>query len=172
MRIRPPSPSGIALCAFMVLLFGAGTAVGANLITGKDIKNGSVTTNDIKNNNLTTKDIKDGSLKGADIKDGSIGAKDLSAGAKASVYSGPNWGIVDRNVIGNGDSYLRAGPASPHLPGHRRHRRSAIGSLGLRTGSADDKTSFGKPGRLRRRAVGRRGRAQLLGVHDQQRTSG
>ena len=51
----------------MVLLFGAGTAVGAQLITGKDIKDGSVTTKDIKNNNLTTKDIKDGSLTPAAI---------------------------------------------------------------------------------------------------------
>lgn len=142
MRIRPPSPTGIAICAVIVLVFGAGAAVGAKLITGKDIKDGSVTTKDIKNNNLTTKDIKDGSLKGADIKDGSIGAKDLSAGAKASVYSGPNWGIVDRNVIGNGDSYLRAGPvAGPASP--TTAPPFGVGSLGMRTGSPDDKTSFG-----------------------------
>ena len=76
-------------------------------------------------------------------KNGSlIGAKDLSAGAKASVYSGPNWGIVDRNVIGNGDSYLRAGPvAGPAAP--LTAPPFGVGSLGMRTGSADDKTSFG-----------------------------
>jgi hypothetical protein len=41
---------------------------------------------------------------------------------------------VDRGVIGNGDSYLRAGPGIPP---------SGVGSLGLRTGSPDDRAAFG-----------------------------
>lgn len=63
---------------------------------------------------------------------GPIGAQGL-AGADAT-YAGPNWSIVDRNVIGNGDSYLRAGPDKAP---------SGDGSLGLRTGSDTDRAAFG-----------------------------
>ncbi len=49
-------------------------------------------------------------------------------------YVGPNWSIVDANVMGNGDSYLRAGP--DRAP-------SGVGSLGIRTGGGKDKTAFG-----------------------------
>lgn len=58
------------------------------------------------------------------------------AGSNAA-YVGADWSIIDRNVIGNGDSYLRSGPGSA-LSG-----ALGIGSLGLRTGSAADKTAFG-----------------------------
>lgn len=54
-------------------------------------------------------------------------------------YVGANWSIIDRNVIGNGDSYLRTGPSSAGgvTP------PSGIGSLGLRTGSSMDAANFG-----------------------------
>ena len=159
--------STVVLTAAICLVLGAGgTAIGAKLITGKDIKDGTVTTKDIKNGTVTTKDVKNDtlksedvrqgtltsgdvkneSLKGVDIKDGSIGAGDLSEAAKASVYSGPNWGVVDRNVIGNGDAYLRAGPVvldPEDLSAPALEPPYGIGSLGIRTGSATDKTSFG-----------------------------
>jgi hypothetical protein len=66
---------------------------------------------------------------------GAAGAKG-EQGPKGSdaTYVGPNWSIVDRNVMGNGDSYLRSGP--DHAP-------LGQGSLGLRTGSPDDKAAFG-----------------------------
>jgi hypothetical protein len=51
-----------------VLVCGATTAGAAKLITGADVKNGS----------LTGKDVKNGSLTGDDIKDGSLGKKELS----------------------------------------------------------------------------------------------
>jgi hypothetical protein len=66
---------------------------------------------------------------------GETGAKGEpgTPGANAT-YVGPNWSIVDRNVEGNGDSYLRAGPnVAP----------SGVGSLGIRTGSPADKAAFG-----------------------------
>ncbi len=127
--------SRVALIAAVGLALGAaGTAIGGQLITGKDVKNGS----------LKSKDVKQGTLKGGDVTDGSIGGADLSAGAKASVFSGPNWGIADRNVIGNGDSYLRAGPVVigfEDVPA--AEPPYGIGSLGLRTGSGEDKAAFG-----------------------------
>ena len=75
-------------------------------------------------------DIRDDSIRSVDIQDGTIRNRDLGANATP----GERWSIVDRNVIGNGDSYLRTGPdGAPY----------GTGSLGLRTGSAEDKASFG-----------------------------
>ena len=54
-----------------------------------------------------------------------------------ATYVGPDWSIIDRNVLGGGDSYLRAGP------GHLLPGRLGEGSLGIRTGSPDDKSAFG-----------------------------
>lgn len=137
-----------------ILVCGAATAGAAKLINGSDVKNGSLTGKDVKNASLTAKDVKQGTLtsgdvknstlQGADIKDASIAGADLSAGAKASVFSGPNWGIADRNVLGNGDSYLRAGPVVvgfEDIPA--AEPPYGIGSLGLRTGSPEDKATFG-----------------------------
>ena len=162
-RLKIPT---MVLAAVVALVVGVSSgAVAAKLITGADVKDGSLTTKDIKNGTLTTKDIKKASV-GADrlkkssigtdrlknsavtsakIKDGTIGADDLSAGAKNSLkttYAGPNWSIVDRNVIGNGDAYLRSGPTSA-FGGTNVAPPFGIGSLGLRTGSATDKASFG-----------------------------
>src|SRR5262245_7159639 len=100
--------------AVVALVVGVSSgAVAGKLITGADVKNGSLTGKDIKNGSLTSKDIKKGTIKtdrlkdgavtSAKIKDGTIGAKDLSSAAKNTLkttYSGPEWSIVDRNVIG------------------------------------------------------------------------
>lgn len=59
---------------------------------------------------------------------------DPGTDGKNAQYVGPNWSIIDRNVYGNGDSYLRSGPDTPP---------SGIGSLGMRTGSNTDKAAFG-----------------------------
>jgi hypothetical protein len=113
---------------------------------------------------IDSSDVLNESLRGVDIKDGSLRAKELSAGARESLkgqqgpkgdpgepgpqgepgepgppgtaeYVGPNWSIVDRNVIGNGDAYLRSGPGA--------EPPSGVGSLGIRTGGPNDKASFG-----------------------------
>jgi len=65
-----------ALLAVVVLVVAlAGSATAAKLITGKQIKDGTV----------TTKDVKNGSLKGADVKNGSLRAADLAPNAKNEV---------------------------------------------------------------------------------------
>jgi len=168
MKLRQLKISTIVM-AVVALVIGVGSgAMAAKLITGQDVKNGSLTTKDIKDHTLTSKDIKkasisgdrlkqgaiatkrlkDGAVTSAKIKDGTISANDLSTGAKNSLkttFAGPNWGIVDRNVIGNGDSFLRAGPTSAFVDpgGQRQTPPMGIGSLGIRTGSGTDKAAFG-----------------------------
>jgi hypothetical protein len=147
MRMRPPTPSGIAIGAVVVLVLTAGTATAAKLITSADIKNNTITSGDIKdntikgadikNNQVGSADLKDNNVTSGDIKNGTIAPGDLSAAAKDSLtpaWAGPEWSVIDRNVIGNGDSYMRSGPSTPPL---------GVGSLGLRTGSPDDAAAFG-----------------------------
>jgi hypothetical protein len=172
MRISRLKIPTIVLAVVALVVGVGGGAMGAKLITGDDIKNNTVTSSDIKDGTLVTKDLKSGGVAGnrlqgnstpgnklqkgsvtgdrlkdagvtsAKIKDGTIGANDLSDAAKASLtptFAGPNWGVVDRNVIANGDSYLRAGPTDP-ISGPPP---MGIGSLGIRTGTGEDKSAFG-----------------------------
>lgn len=57
--------------------------------------------------------------------------------------AGTNWGVVDREVLGNGDAYLRTGPTFKPLGGEVVNPPLGEGSLGLRTGSSNDQTEFG-----------------------------
>src|SRR5262245_30532679 len=112
-RLKIPT---IVLAAVALVVGVSSGAVGAKLITGSDIKNGSVTGKDIKKASLpgaklqkgavAKNKIADGAVTSGKIADGTIGPNDLSSSA-----FGPNWSVVDRNVIGNGDSFLRAGPS-------------------------------------------------------------
>lgn len=154
--------------AVVALVVGVSSgAVAAKLITGKDVKDNSLTTKDIKNGTLTTKDIKKNGVKGdrlkkgsvsgdrlkngavtsKQIKDGTISSGDLSSSTKNSLkttYAGENWSIVDRNVQGNGDSALRAGPSFRAPDGSFETKPPfGIGSLGMRVGATSDKASFG-----------------------------
>lgn len=57
-----------ALLAAVVLLVAiAGGATAAKMITGKQIKNGTVTTHDLKNNNVTSNDLKNGTVRFGDL---------------------------------------------------------------------------------------------------------
>ncbi len=60
-----------------------------------------------------------------------------------ATYAGPNWSVIDRNVIGAGDAALRSGPTSSWPGADAVEPPMGVGSLGLRTASATDKTSFG-----------------------------
>lgn len=61
----------------------------------------------------------------------------------ATPATGTNWGIVDREVLHNGDAYLRTGPTYVPLEGAGVSPPLGDGSLGLRTGSSQDQTAFG-----------------------------
>ena len=56
------------------------------------------------------------------------------ADGKDATYVGGQWGVVHRNVIGNGDAELGGSTVKPPM---------GQGALNLRTGSATDKTAFG-----------------------------
>ncbi len=105
-----------------------------------DLANNSVNSAKIIDGQVTTPDLANNSVNSAKIVNGSIQIGDISAAAQDALtaVSGANWGTVDRNVRGNGDSDLRAGPtAGPIAP------PLGIGSLGLRTGATTDKATFG-----------------------------
>src|SRR3954451_5933546 len=151
-RLKAPT----MFLAVVALVVGVGGgAVGAKLITGADIKDGTIGTQDLKQQAVTTPKLAKGSVNSdklaADsvtsgkIKDGAVGPNKLSQSAKDSLkttFAGPTWSIVDRNVIGNGDSYLRAGP-SFQLGNQLSQPPLGVGSLGIRTGSPSDKAAFG-----------------------------
>jgi hypothetical protein len=158
-RLKIPT---LVLAVVALVVGVSGGAVGAKLITGNDIKDGSITGKDIKSGSVqgnrlqgnstpgnklqkgsvTGDRLKDAGVTSAKIKDGTIAPDDLSQATKDSLtpaFAGPNWGVVDRNVIGNGDSSLRAGPTDP-IAGPPP---MGIGSLGIRTGTGEDKAAFG-----------------------------
>jgi hypothetical protein len=84
MRIRPPTLSGVALGAVVVLIVTATGATAAALITGADIKNGTVASKDLKNNDVKSDDIKNNNVKSGDIKDGQVSSADIKNGGVAS----------------------------------------------------------------------------------------
>lgn len=150
LNLRRPLPV-IAVGVLAVALIGGGTAVAADLVTGNDVKDGSLRVQDLSDRAVArlqkggdSGDTGVRGLKGTTGAKGDHGAPG-SKGADGSkgdhgtkgddaTFVGPNWSIVDRNVIGNGDSYLRAGPDNAPM---------GQGSLGIRTGASSDAANFG-----------------------------
>jgi hypothetical protein len=146
----------VAGAAVLVTIGGVGGAVAAGQITSSDIKDQTIQQRDIARGGVDSSEVENGSLgmrdlnqytqnkinaqgekgeKGDPGEQGEPGTPGTPGGpGVGAAYVGPNWSIVDRNVIGNGDAYLRSGPMSPP---------QGIGSLGLRTGAATDKAAFG-----------------------------
>jgi hypothetical protein len=120
--------------AVVLVVFSSLSAVGASMITSSKIKDGTIRSVDIHNGTIGMRDLNQTVHNGIDGDRGPQGPQGPAGPPGTARYVGPNWSIVDRNVIGNGDSYLRSGPGTPPL---------GMGSLGLRTGSADDKAVFG-----------------------------
>jgi hypothetical protein len=88
----------LALAGVIAFLMATNSVVAdaAKLITGKQIKNGSITTKDIKNNNLKSADVKNNNLRSADVKDGSLTSSDLKS---ASAY-------LDRVAFGTRPNFV------------------------------------------------------------------
>ena len=124
--------------AAVVGMLGAGAGWSAATITSEDIANDSIQGKDVKDGTLRAKDLSPGVVNGLSGPAGPAGPTGpqgpKGATGSAGTYVGPNWSIVDRNVMKNGDSYLRSGPATPP---------KGIGSLGIRTGDPNDKAAFG-----------------------------
>jgi hypothetical protein len=72
MKARPINIATLIIASLALVVAAIGPAAAAHLITGKDIKNGSVTGVDIKNNSLTGKQIKESTL-GAVPKANNVG---------------------------------------------------------------------------------------------------
>ena len=122
-----------------LMAVGAGATALALLAGGVGYAAGQITSGDIKNDTIRSVDVHDDSLKLKDISNGAErqlqGKRGPQGPPGTAEYAGPTWSVVDRNVIGNGDSYLRAGPGGEPPLG--------VGSLGIRTGSPTDKAAFG-----------------------------
>jgi hypothetical protein len=92
-HLRRPSPAFVvALLALFVALGGSASA--AFLITGRNVKDGSLTGRDVKNGSLGSSDIKNHSLTGKDIK-GRVRGPRGPAGAPGSAKA-------YADVLGNG----------------------------------------------------------------------
>jgi hypothetical protein len=101
LRRLVPSPSMfVALVALFVAL--GGTAAAAIVITGHNIKNGTVTGGDIKNNSLASKDIKHNSIGGAAIAESKLntvpGASQADGLARFAVVTSNGTLARGRNV--------------------------------------------------------------------------
>ncbi len=156
----------VVLAAAAVLAVGAGSgAVAGAMITGKDIKDHSIKAKDLDAGSVTTNKVKNKTLKLKDLSSEVTAKLGIQgpAGPRAPLarpeprarmapgprvptalrrYAGPNWSIIDRNVNGGGDAYLRSGPTA-NWTGTLVKPPMGIGSLGLRTGSNTDKAAFG-----------------------------
>ena len=162
LKLRSRATVVVATVAAFALI-GTGTATARALITGADVKDGSLTGADIRgnsltgfdieNHSLTTQDIRESTIRALQGQDGATGAAGAKgdagavgatgakgdaglAGApgKNAVFVGSNWGVVHRNVIGNGDAELSSSTQTPPF---------GVGALNIRTGSSADKAAFG-----------------------------
>ena len=85
LRTRPAPASVISLLALFIAL--GSTSYAAVVLTGKNIKNGTITSKDIKSSTLTGRQIKNGSLTGSDLKTGSVTGKQVAESKLGKVPS-------------------------------------------------------------------------------------
>lgn len=101
-RLRSRSATAAVLA--LGLAAGAGaTATAASLITGADVRNGSLTGADVRTGSLTGGDLRDRSVRGADIARGTIPADRLTKAARSGL----------RGPTGPAGAPGAAGPAGP-----------------------------------------------------------
>jgi hypothetical protein len=123
----------VVAAATVLALAAGGGAVAGSLITSKDIKDKTITGADLHKNAVKTQKVKNGTLKIQDLNKkaqdalkktgpagpaGPQGPQGPKGDPGSAAYVGANWSIIDRNVLGNGDAYLRSGPG-----GRRRSSR-------------------------------------------------
>lgn len=135
-RLAKSRTATVLGAAALVVVAGGTGAVAATQIHSRQIAD----------NTILSKDIHDGTIRARDIHPNTVSAQRLTPWVrdqltKQGLSTGDaNWGVIDRNVIGNGAADLRVGPAGP---GPDNAPPAGVGSLGLRTGSATDKAAFG-----------------------------
>jgi hypothetical protein len=141
-------------CAVTALLVGGGTATASKLITGKDIRNGSVTGKDIRKGSISENRLSRGlrakigrTISGSPVP-GQVGARGPAGprgaqgpkgaqglkGDPGPKRSSGNWGVINRNTIGSPSSELRSGPFEPP---------HGDGSLNLLVADGQEKAAYG-----------------------------
>jgi hypothetical protein len=89
--VRKVFSPGVILGGIAIVLAGSGSAIAANAITGKDVKNGSLTGVDVKNRSLSTADLSMATvnaLKGQTGATGATGPAGPAGAAAPSVFGG------------------------------------------------------------------------------------
>jgi hypothetical protein len=143
----------ILACLAVALIVGASSATAATLITGKQIKNGTITAEDIKRGSINGSRLSQGlrdrlspvgsqgkpAVPGAKGDHGDKGDKGDHGdkgdkGDPGPRHSSGNWGIINRNTIGAPGVMLRSGPGEPPV---------GTGSLNLLVADGDEKIAFG-----------------------------
>ena len=175
-----------------------GRKIASNAVNSAKIADGSVATADLAQSAVGGQEIAANAVNSAKIANGGVATPtsptmrstrprspmgrsqigDISAAAQDALtaYSGANWGVMDRNVINNGDAYLRAGPAHAGDPARTNCAGPpfGVGSLGIRTGGrdnatggpSDDKTEFGNEVDFARTLVSDLTAVSFYRVHD------
>ena len=93
----------LVVLALSVLAVGGGSATAAKLITGKQIKNGSI----------KSADIGDGAVTSGDIRNGSIRAGDLAPGATSNIANSVSAPPGPAGPAGPAGAVGPTGPAGP-----------------------------------------------------------
>ena len=165
----------VAAGAFLALAAGGG-AVAGSMITSKDIQDKTIKTADLHKNAVKTQKVKDGTLRLADLDKkandaikkggpqgpaGPQGPKGAKGDTGSVTYVGANWSVIDRNVIGNGDAFLRSGPSA----GTTVKPPKGIGSLGLRDRRRQRQGRLRQPGGLGRQGAVHHQHRELLRLH-------
>jgi len=101
-RIRRLVPSPAMVVAVTALVLSLGGSAYALVITGKQIRNGSVTAADVRNRSLTGTDIRRDKLGGKSIKESSLGpvpsAFIAGGSSRYAVVTGGGQGVRSRDV--------------------------------------------------------------------------
>src|SRR5918996_3216679 len=101
-RFRRFVPSPAMVVAITALVMSLGGSAYALVITGKQIRNGSVTAKDVRNHSLTGTDVRANKLGGGAIKEGSLGivpgALVAGGSSRFAVVTGGGQGVRGREV--------------------------------------------------------------------------
>jgi hypothetical protein len=143
----------IIACVAVALVVGSTTATAATLITGKQIKNGTITAQDIKRGSINASRLSSGlrerlpavgaagrpSIPGAPGAKGDSGAHGEKGekgdkGDPGPKHSSGNWGVINRNTIHSPTVELRSGPFDAPV---------GDGSLNLAVADGTEKAAYG-----------------------------
>jgi hypothetical protein len=140
----------ILACVGVALIVGSTSATAATLITGKQIKNGTITADDIKRGSINKSRLSNG-LRSAIGGVGAQGTPSIpgAAGAKGDhgdkgdkgdkgdpgpKRSSGNWGVINRNTIHSPTVELRSGPFDAP---------EGDGSLNIAVADGTEKAAYG-----------------------------